>query len=89
LSRAIDLFDLGAYGDSLADALSGFEVTKTSIIGVDKDFIFPFDYQLELCNAFQENKIDCESIQLESVQGHDSFLVDVENFGPAIHDFFV
>ena len=88
LSRAIDLFDLGTYGDSLTDALSGFEVTKTTIIGVDKDFIFPFDYQLELCNAFQDNKIDCELIKLESVQGHDSFLADTENFGPAIHDNF-
>jgi homoserine O-acetyltransferase len=88
LSRAIDLFDLEAYGESLADALSGFELDKITIIGVDKDFIFPFDYQLELCNAFQENKIDCKLIQLESVQGHDSFLVDTENFGSAIRTFF-
>ena len=89
LSRAIDLFDIGAYGDSLTDALSGFEVTKTTIIGVDKDLIFPFDHQLELCHAFQKNKIDCELIKLESVQGHDSFLVDTDNFGPAIHSFFL
>ncbi len=89
MSRAIDLFDLGAYGDSLTDALSGFEVTKTTIIGVDKDLIFPFDHQLELCHAFQKNKIDCELIKLESVQGHDSFLVDTDNFGPAIHSFFL
>jgi len=30
-----------------------------------------------------------ELIQLQSVQGHDSFLADADNFGPAIHDFFV
>mgnify|MGYP001284122926 CR=1 FL=1 len=89
LSRAIDLFDLETYGQSVTEALSGFEVDKITIIGVEKDFIFPFDLQLELCKSFQENKLDCELIKLESMQGHDSFLADTENFGPAINSFFI
>ncbi|GIT33992.1 MAG: hypothetical protein Ct9H300mP4_03110 [Gammaproteobacteria bacterium] len=57
LSRAIDLFDLGAYGDSLTDALSGFEVTKTTIIGVDKDFIFPLIANLSFAMHFKKIRL--------------------------------
>jgi len=57
------------------------------MIGVNSDYIFPIDCQLDLYKAFQENGIDSAFIQLDSIQGHDSFLVDNENFTPPIRSF--
>jgi len=88
LSRAIDLFDLGNYGESLTDLVNNFDLENVLMIGVNSDYIFPIDCQLDLYKAFQENGIDSSFIQLDSIQGHDSFLVDTENFTPPIRSFF-
>jgi len=87
LSRAIDLFDLMNDSNALPKEFNHTTLKKIKIIGVDSDYIFPFECQNELHKMFLSSGIQSELIQLQSIQGHDSFLVDDKNFGKAISTF--
>jgi homoserine O-acetyltransferase len=44
--------------------------------------------QRELADAMQPYVEDTQMLALNSIQGHDSFLVDMDQFRPAIAKFF-
>jgi homoserine O-acetyltransferase/O-succinyltransferase len=88
LSRAMDLFDLADHGDgSVAEALRRFRVRRALIIGVETDLLFPIEQQHELAEGLKSADRQVEFARLPSLQGHDSFLVDMERFRPLIGDF--
>ena len=64
-------------------------MSRALVIGVRTDFLFPPIQQDELANALKECGVDTEFQLLESLQGHDSFLVDMDRFRPAIAKFFL
>jgi homoserine O-acetyltransferase/O-succinyltransferase len=88
LSRASDLFDVAEHAGSVAEALARVEAERVRIIGVDTDILFPFYQQEELARGLDQPGREVELVALDSIQGHDSFLVDMERFRPAIADFF-
>ena len=88
LSRASDLFDLADHGGSIAAALSRVETERVLVIGVTTDFLFPFKQQLELARGFEAAGRRVNLVELPSIQGHDSFLVDMDRFRPVLCDFF-
>jgi homoserine O-acetyltransferase/O-succinyltransferase len=89
LSRAMDLFDAAAHGGgSLERAFSRIEVEHALVIGVDTDFLFPVEQQRELARLLTVPGRRCEFHALPSIQGHDSFLVDMQRFRPVIGAFF-
>ena len=57
------------------------------MVGVTTDFLFPLDQQEEIANVLRAQGREVEFRPLPSLQGHDSFLVDMERFCPAIGDF--
>ncbi|MBC7982377.1 MAG: homoserine O-acetyltransferase [Candidatus Obscuribacterales bacterium] len=87
LSRAMDLFDLADHGGSVQEALARFQVNRALVIGVETDLLFPIAQQQELADGL--NKGGCQTVfaRLASLQGHDSFLVDMDRFRPVIGDF--
>jgi homoserine O-acetyltransferase len=88
LSRAMDLFDLTDHGDgSVSDALARFGVTSALVIGVETDLLFPIEQQQELARGLAADGGRVEFARLPSLQGHDSFLVDMDRFRPVIGDF--
>ena len=87
LSRAMDLFDLADHGGSVAGALQRFNVERALIIGVETDLLFPIEQQQELADGLAVNGRDVHFARLPSLQGHDSFLVDMDRFRPVIADF--
>ena len=87
VSRAMDLFDLADHGGSVADALKRFTVERALIIGVETDFLFPLSQQLELADGLKSAAREVEFVPMDSLQGHDSFLVDMDNFRPVIGRF--
>ena len=89
LSRAMDLFDAADHGGSLQSAFARTKLSRALVIGVRTDFLFPPIQQEELANALKECGVDTEFQLLESLQGHDSFLVDMDRFRPAISKFFL
>ncbi len=85
LSRSMDWFDLGEYasGDAGA-ALACIRVQRSLAIGVTTDILFPLQQQQQIAEGLAAGGADSELVALESPQGHDAFLVDIEGFGAPI-----
>ena len=88
LSRAMDLFDIADHGGSIADGLGRVAAGRALVIGVESDFLFPLRQQRELADGLRQRVADVEFKALPSLQGHDSFLVDMDRFRPAVASFF-
>jgi homoserine O-acetyltransferase len=88
LSRAMDLFDATDHGGSLDSALKRVRLEQALVIGVETDFLFPVEQQEELALGLQRYVSDLSFRRLPSIHGHDSFLVDMDRFRPAVSSFF-
>ena len=88
LSRAMDLFDVADHGGSVASGLARIMVDRALVIGVDTDFLFPLHQQQELAQGLQQADRQVAFHALPSIQGHDSFLVDMDRFRPVLAAFF-
>ena len=88
LSRAMDLFDIADHGGSIAEGLKRVRVRRAMVIGVESDFLFPLHQQRELAAGLRQTVADVDFRPLASIQGHDSFLVDMDRFRPAVASFF-
>ncbi len=88
LSRAMDLFDVCDHGGSLAAGLARVQAERALVIGVETDILFPLSQQQELAEGLRATVGEVTFRRLPSIQGHDSFLVDMDRFRPAIADFF-
>lgn len=88
LSRALDLFDVSEHGGSVEAALKDVNLKQVLVIGVESDFLFPIHQQKEVADALANRCDDVTFAALESVQGHDSFLVDMDRFRPVLCQFF-
>lgn len=87
ISRAMDLFDLADHGGSVQEALQRFTVERALIIGVETDLLFPVAQQQELAEGLAGGGREVQFVRLPSLQGHDSFLVDMDRFRPVVADF--
>jgi homoserine O-acetyltransferase len=87
LSRAMDHFDLTEHGHDLEDAYVRVGARRTLVIGVETDLLFPIDQQEEMAGGLRSTGHDTTFVRLPSIQGHDSFLIDIEHFGPPVAEF--
>jgi len=88
LSRASDLFDIAEHGGSVEEGLGRIDAEKTMVIGVPTDLLFPVHQQRELAKVLKRQGRTVEYVELDSIHGHDSFLVDMDKFRPPIKRFF-
>ena len=88
LSRAMDLFDVADHGGSVAEGLGRVRAKRALVVGVQSDFLFPAHQQRELADGLRAVIGDVDFHCLESIQGHDSFLVDMDRFRPVVASFF-
>jgi homoserine O-acetyltransferase len=88
LSRAMDLFDAADHGGSLDASFAKLKIDSALIVGVETDFLFPVSQQEELALALNAHIDEVVFKRLPSLQGHDSFLVDMDRFRPTIAAFF-
>ncbi len=84
LSRSIDWFDIIDYGSSSEEVLGKTELESAMILGVESDVLFPVYQQKELAEYLSTNSTKVTYKSLDCVQGHDSFLVDIERFSQEI-----
>ena len=87
LSRSMDLFDVAEHGGSVEAGLARIQARRTLVIGVTTDFLFPLDQQEEIATVLKNHGRDVQFTPLESIQGHDSFLVDFDRFAPVLAEF--
>lgn len=88
LSRAMDLFDIADHGGSVAQGLSRVGAQRALVIGVESDLLFPIDHQERIAKGLENGQREVQFFSLDSIQGHDAFLVDMDNFRPLLCDFF-
>ena len=88
LSRASDLFDLAEHGGSLEAGFARLRLKRAMVIGVKTDILFPMRQQEELAEGLQGVVPEVEFVPLDCLKGHDSFLVDMDDFRPVIGRFF-
>ena len=96
LSRSMDWFDLGeAFGGDTRQGLAavgargatGAGLAHALAIGVHTDILFPLQQQQEIADGLRAGGCDARFLPLDSPQGHDAFLVDIDRFGPTVRSF--
>lgn len=88
LSRAMDLFDVADHGGSVNAGLAMIQAKNSLVIGVETDILFPIQQQQEIAEGLQKAGRPVEYVRLDSINGHDSFLVDEAHFAPVMRRFF-
>jgi homoserine O-acetyltransferase len=88
LSRAMDLFDIAEHSGCVATELGKASLRRALVVGARSDFLFPPHQQKELADCLEGPGREVSFIELPSVQGHDSFLADMDRFRPVIAEFF-
>lgn len=88
LSRATDLFDASDHGGSVDAALKRTGLKSALVIGVRTDFLFPPHQQEELADGLSAAGVEVTFQLLGSIQGHDSFLIDMDRFRPVVSQLF-
>ncbi|MFC9229875.1 homoserine O-acetyltransferase [Streptomyces decoyicus] len=88
LSHCMDQFDLGdSCGGTADEALSRLRLEKALVIGVQTDILFPLRQQRKIAEGLSASDADVQFLSLESPEGHDAFLVDINRFGPPVAKF--
>ncbi|MCK7621700.1 homoserine O-acetyltransferase [Streptomyces sp. RS10V-4] len=88
LSRCMDRFDLGESGGTTTDAaLSRIQLEKALVIGVETDILFPPRQQRQIADGLAAGGADVTFLALDSLEGHDAFLIDTARFGTPIAKF--
>ena len=87
LSRAIDWFDLINYGSSPEEVLGQTGLLNALVLGVKSDTLFPISQQKEIAEYLSAGSTKVIYKSLSCIQGHDSFLVDIETFSREIKCF--
>ena len=87
LSRAMDLFDVAEHGGSVKAGRAKVHAKRALVVGVETDILFPAGQQAEIVRGLRKAGREAEFARLESIQGHDSSLVDAERFAPVLRDF--
>ena len=88
LSQAIDWYDLSDGHADMQDAFADLKLESVKVIGVRTDALWPPHQQKEIADMFRLNGTPTELEMLDSITGHDSFLVDYEQFCPSIEKWF-
>lgn len=86
ISRAMDRFDLTGHGDPVA-LLRRAGLEQALVIGVRTDLLFSVAEQQAIARTLEAAGVPTRFAPLESLQGHDAFLVDLETFGAEIGGF--
>lgn len=88
LSRASDWFDISEYGSgNVMEGLKRIHIEQALVIGVSTDILFPLEQQEQIAEGLEAAGAKVEFVALNSPQGHDAFLVDIENYSRAIGGF--
>jgi homoserine O-acetyltransferase len=87
LSRAMDWFDIAEHGESISDGMSKLEVDRALVVGVTTDILFPSRQQKEIAEVMRATGTDVDYVEIDSVNGHDAFLIDDAHFSPVVRKF--
>ncbi len=89
LSRAMDRFQLDehAANGELPALFAASGLAAALVVGVESDALFPIEEQTSLAAALNSGGVATTFVRLDSIEGHDAFLIDVDAFAPVLRRF--
>jgi homoserine O-acetyltransferase len=91
LSRAMDWFDIcqscARESDDVVGALATLPLHSALVLGATTDILFPLHQQQQIADGLARGGAKTRFMALDSHQGHDAFLVDIDKFAPPIRHF--
>lgn len=87
LSHSMDWFDAGDKHGSAQEMLAASGLEKAMVIGVGTDALFPVWQQSDMAAKLKDAGVDTQFYGLDSMEGHDAFLIDYNHFIPLIRGF--
>lgn len=91
LSRSMDWFDLcqscAQNNLDIRDDLAGLKLDSALVLGAVTDILFPLHQQEQIADGLARGGVQVSFSALDSHQGHDAFLVDIDQFAPPIRHF--
>ena len=87
ITRAMDYFDLAEeYGGVTADIFAGTNV-RFGIISFTSDWMFPTAENRDVVKALNGVGANVSFVEIETDQGHDSFLLDIADYHRVVRGF--
>jgi homoserine O-acetyltransferase/O-succinyltransferase len=83
LTKLLDTHNVGRGRSSVVEALGRIQA-KTLVIGITSDLLFPTEEQKYLARHIP----DAQYIEMESLFGHDGFLVEIQPLTRIISSFY-
>lgn len=87
ISRAMDLFELGATPEEERRALARVQA-RVLLVGIRSDWLFPPGAVRALADRLVAAGVECRYAELDSSHGHDGFLADAADLIPLISPVF-
>ncbi len=82
LSKIMDLHDVGKDRGGINEALSNIKA-KTKCVGINSDILYPVEEQKEITSQIP----NAEYVEIDSIHGHDAFLIEFEQLDKIIKEF--
>ncbi|MCE2764719.1 MAG: homoserine O-acetyltransferase [Ilumatobacteraceae bacterium] len=86
IGKAMDLHDVGRSRGGLVAAMKRVTM-PTLTMGIWSDFLYPVYQQLQIRDMVAANGARSEYVEVDSPHGHDAFLIELEQVGPAVKRF--
>ena len=86
INRAMDLHDVGRGRGGIDAALRRIRV-PTLVMSLSSDGLYPPQQQEFLRDAFAAHGTPCQYVPIDSVNGHDGFLLETDQVGPPLAAF--
>ena len=86
IGKAMDLHDVARGRGTLESAVARI-TSPVLTMGIWSDFLYPEYQQLQIRDMVAANGVRAEYIEVDSPHGHDAFLIELDQVGPAIRSF--
>mgnify|MGYP000438960156 CR=1 FL=1 len=86
IGKAMDLHDVARGRGTLESAVARI-TSPVLTMGIWSDFLYPEYQQLQIRDMVAANGVRAEYIEVDSPHGHDAFLIELDQVGPAIRRF--
>ena len=82
----MDLHDVGRSRGGLVAAMKRVNMPSLTM-GIWSDFLYPVYQQLQIRDLVAANGARSEYVEVDSPHGHDAFLIELDQVGPAVKRF--
>ena len=86
IGKAMDLHDIARGRNTLDSAVARIS-SPVLTMGIWSDFLYPVYQQLQIRDMVAANGVRAEYLEVDSPHGHDAFLIELDQVGPAIRHF--